>query len=130
MRGKKWRTTYVDANSPKCTTEWMSIDIQRMHVKNANLAKRNIFNLMFCSYWFRFLFFCHECFYIDFSAGLSNAKWCTQFLQLFFSRLVLTWIWFCNFFFFDLFVWKKTIFGYILSDQNRAHIDTTDACEN
>lgn len=56
MRGKKWRTTYVDANSPKCTTEWMSIDIQRMHVKNANLAKRNIFNLMFCSYWFRFLF--------------------------------------------------------------------------
>lgn len=45
-----------------------------------------------------FSFFCHECFYIDFSAGLSNAKWCTQFLQLFFSRLVLTWIWFCNFF--------------------------------
>lgn len=126
---EKKGTTCVDANSPKCTTEWMSIDIQRMHVKNANLAKRNIFNLMFCSYWFRFLFLSRMFLHRFFSRFVEWQMTHAVFAAIFFTfsvdlDLIL------QFFFFDLFVRKKTIFGYILSDQIRAHIDTTDACEN
>lgn len=103
---EKKRTTCVDANFPKCTTEWMSIDIQRMHVKNANLAKRNIFNLMFCSYWFRFLFlsrmFSHRFFgrFVEWQMmhAVFAAIFSTGSVDL---NLIL------HLFFFDLFVRKK-----------------------